>query len=343
MRLRSVHPGHSVDEVVENTGFEVIVPDGVGTTPEPRARRSWSCCGPSSTPRGSSRPGSEPGPAPALRRDYVARGRQLGQQVGLLEAGAEDVAVAAGGPVLDPLAGLDEEGVAAGLGGVDDAAVQQRQLAAAAAGGLEGGADPELGDARRRSASPRRPAARRRPGRRSSASPSRPGSSAKKAGGPGGQPEPGRGDHPERLLVAPAELDHLDVAGGRGSAAGGRRGRISSRRSRARSRCAASQVSAAGALGQAGGDRDVGGDAARARPLERRRRGGRRRPRPGSVAPSTRFSIPTSARSPTTVACTGPKRRQLDPVLGRDRGRHRLPDLAPEAPLDRVERRAGRS
>jgi glutaconate CoA-transferase subunit B len=36
MRLRSVHPGHSVDEVLENTGFEVIVPDEVPETEPPR-------------------------------------------------------------------------------------------------------------------------------------------------------------------------------------------------------------------------------------------------------------------------------------------------------------------
>jgi hypothetical protein len=36
MRLRSVHPGHSVEEVVENTGFEVIVPGDVPETEPPR-------------------------------------------------------------------------------------------------------------------------------------------------------------------------------------------------------------------------------------------------------------------------------------------------------------------
>jgi acyl CoA:acetate/3-ketoacid CoA transferase beta subunit len=34
-RLRSVHPGVSVAEVVELTGFELVVPDDVGPTPEP--------------------------------------------------------------------------------------------------------------------------------------------------------------------------------------------------------------------------------------------------------------------------------------------------------------------
>jgi glutaconate CoA-transferase subunit B len=36
MRLVSVHPGHSVDEVLSNTGFEVIVPDTVPETEPPR-------------------------------------------------------------------------------------------------------------------------------------------------------------------------------------------------------------------------------------------------------------------------------------------------------------------
>jgi glutaconate CoA-transferase subunit B len=36
MRLRSVHPGHSVEEVLANTGFEVIVPDDVPETEPPR-------------------------------------------------------------------------------------------------------------------------------------------------------------------------------------------------------------------------------------------------------------------------------------------------------------------
>jgi acyl CoA:acetate/3-ketoacid CoA transferase beta subunit len=35
MRLRSVHPGVTVDEVVEATGFELAVPDDVPTTREP--------------------------------------------------------------------------------------------------------------------------------------------------------------------------------------------------------------------------------------------------------------------------------------------------------------------
>ena len=37
MRLRSVHPGVTVDEVVEATGFELVLPDDVPETrlPEP--------------------------------------------------------------------------------------------------------------------------------------------------------------------------------------------------------------------------------------------------------------------------------------------------------------------
>jgi glutaconate CoA-transferase subunit B len=35
MRLRSYHPHSSVDEVRENTGFDLIVPDDVGATPAP--------------------------------------------------------------------------------------------------------------------------------------------------------------------------------------------------------------------------------------------------------------------------------------------------------------------
>lgn len=35
MRLRSVHPGHTVEEVVENTGFEIVVPADVAVTPAP--------------------------------------------------------------------------------------------------------------------------------------------------------------------------------------------------------------------------------------------------------------------------------------------------------------------
>jgi glutaconate CoA-transferase subunit B len=35
MRLRSYHAHSSVDEILENTGFDLIVPEGVGPTPAP--------------------------------------------------------------------------------------------------------------------------------------------------------------------------------------------------------------------------------------------------------------------------------------------------------------------
>ena len=37
MALRSVHPGVGVDEICAATGFELIVPADVPTTPEPTA------------------------------------------------------------------------------------------------------------------------------------------------------------------------------------------------------------------------------------------------------------------------------------------------------------------
>lgn len=37
MRLRSVHPGNSVREVIEQTGFDLVVPDDVPSTPAPTA------------------------------------------------------------------------------------------------------------------------------------------------------------------------------------------------------------------------------------------------------------------------------------------------------------------
>jgi hypothetical protein len=37
MRLRSVHPGVEVSEVVEATGFELVIPDDVATTRLPEA------------------------------------------------------------------------------------------------------------------------------------------------------------------------------------------------------------------------------------------------------------------------------------------------------------------
>lgn len=39
MRLRSVHPGVTLEQVVEATGCEVVVPDDVPTTPEPSAEQ----------------------------------------------------------------------------------------------------------------------------------------------------------------------------------------------------------------------------------------------------------------------------------------------------------------
>src|ERR1700761_625798 len=38
MRLHSVHPGVTVEDVVENTGFELVIPNGVPQTPPPTAR-----------------------------------------------------------------------------------------------------------------------------------------------------------------------------------------------------------------------------------------------------------------------------------------------------------------
>ena len=37
MRLASVHPGVSVEEVVENTGLELVIPDAVPETRAPSA------------------------------------------------------------------------------------------------------------------------------------------------------------------------------------------------------------------------------------------------------------------------------------------------------------------
>src|SRR5439155_11821290 len=37
MRVRSIHPGVTVDEVVANTGFELVVPDGIPETREATA------------------------------------------------------------------------------------------------------------------------------------------------------------------------------------------------------------------------------------------------------------------------------------------------------------------
>jgi len=35
MRLASLHPGVELQQVIDNTGFELVIPDGVGTTPVP--------------------------------------------------------------------------------------------------------------------------------------------------------------------------------------------------------------------------------------------------------------------------------------------------------------------
>lgn len=35
MRLKSLHPGVTLEQVVENTGFQLVIPDSVPTTPEP--------------------------------------------------------------------------------------------------------------------------------------------------------------------------------------------------------------------------------------------------------------------------------------------------------------------
>lgn len=39
MRIVSLHPGVSVETVLENTGFDLIVPDNLGQTPEPTAEQ----------------------------------------------------------------------------------------------------------------------------------------------------------------------------------------------------------------------------------------------------------------------------------------------------------------
>jgi glutaconate CoA-transferase subunit B len=35
MRLKALHPGVSLDEVIENTGFDLILPDTIGENPPP--------------------------------------------------------------------------------------------------------------------------------------------------------------------------------------------------------------------------------------------------------------------------------------------------------------------
>src|ERR1700679_2991990 len=91
---------------------------------------------------------ARPPPASARRKSVGSRSRidPAGAEVGLFEAGAEDVRVAGGGGAGDARAGLDEEGAGAGRGGVLDPPAQEGELTAAAAAALQGAADPELGD-----------------------------------------------------------------------------------------------------------------------------------------------------------------------------------------------------
>jgi glutaconate CoA-transferase subunit B len=35
MQIQSVHPGHTVDEIKENTGFDILAAPDVGETPVP--------------------------------------------------------------------------------------------------------------------------------------------------------------------------------------------------------------------------------------------------------------------------------------------------------------------
>jgi glutaconate CoA-transferase subunit B len=42
MRLKSVHPGATLEQVLDNTGFEVIVPDKVPETPPPTPEEIWT-------------------------------------------------------------------------------------------------------------------------------------------------------------------------------------------------------------------------------------------------------------------------------------------------------------
>ena len=35
MRLKSLHPGVTLEQVVENTGFQLVIPDNIPTTQEP--------------------------------------------------------------------------------------------------------------------------------------------------------------------------------------------------------------------------------------------------------------------------------------------------------------------
>ena len=44
MRIRSLHPGVTADEVAAATGFELVADDDVAEQPSPRPTRSWTCC-----------------------------------------------------------------------------------------------------------------------------------------------------------------------------------------------------------------------------------------------------------------------------------------------------------
>src|SRR5882757_10218281 len=134
-------------------------------------------------------------------------------EVGLFEAGAEDVAVAGRGPAWDALAGLDEEGAGAGRRGVLDPPPQQRQLAAAPPPALERRRDPELGHLVVEQH--RRAALRLAVDERQVAAPGgQAGEGDEERGGPGGEAETECRDRPEGGVgVGGVERDHLDVGG----------------------------------------------------------------------------------------------------------------------------------
>jgi glutaconate CoA-transferase subunit B len=41
MRIESIHPGTSLDDVLANLGFQPIVPAELSTTPPPTAEQVW--------------------------------------------------------------------------------------------------------------------------------------------------------------------------------------------------------------------------------------------------------------------------------------------------------------
>ncbi len=69
MRLRSIHPGVTVDEVVAATGFELVIPDGVPISRCPRPT-SCACSTRSSTPPA---PAAARCPTPPDRRGPISR------------------------------------------------------------------------------------------------------------------------------------------------------------------------------------------------------------------------------------------------------------------------------